>query len=275
MPFLCLDAPVGSLLPVAAKTLAVHLVNLTSSLCRKRKISLTYVDPIEFLSAHFLDKTKERLARSKVLLPRRREFQSIDKFRPGIESQQQFFIRELRAAVLVAHFFQSWLRILAFLDLARAWPIQDLGFHRLVHVIAAFPAPQSQGVLDHLVRHLFVSLIQHHVDRRLAADELSERRHHDRVTKLGAHLGGLFKNFLQLILLPHELQLVAQIGNHATGYLMAVPSLIVFARHANRQSFALCNFTEMVARRRQDIDVDERLVTERAQVVHHVENRRL
>ncbi len=86
---------------------------------------------------------------------------------------------------------------------------------------------------------------------------------------------GLFEDFVQLLFLAHELQLMAQVGDHAARHLMPVPGLIILARRTDRQAFALGNFAKMFAHRREHIDIDQRFVAERAQIVGDVENRRL
>ena len=43
---------------------------------------------------------------------------------------------------------------------------------------------------------------------------------------------------VELVFFAHDLELVAQIGNHPAGHLMAVPRLVVFARHADGQPLA-------------------------------------
>src|SRR6266511_6156940 len=56
---------------------------------------------------------------------------------------------------------------------------------------------------------------------------------------------------------------------------MAVPSLIVFARRADRQSFAFSYPREMFANRRERIYVDQRFIAQSAQIAGDVEDRRL
>src|SRR6266508_2237432 len=56
---------------------------------------------------------------------------------------------------------------------------------------------------------------------------------------------------------------------------MAVPSLIVFARRADWQSFAFSYPREMFAHWRERIYVDQRLIAQSAQIADDVEDRRL
>ena len=105
----------------------------------------------------------------------------------------------------------------------------------------AFFAPQAEGILNHLIGDFFVALADHDVDRRLAADELRERRDHDRVTELGAHLDDFFEHVWHLVFFAEHLELMAQVGNHAAGNLVAIPGLVVFARRADGQTFFLCD----------------------------------
>ena len=72
----------------------------------------------EFPPAQFFDQSNQRPARVEILLARRRKLQGIDEFRPGVESQKQFFIRQIGAAVLFSHFFECRLGVFYFLDLA-------------------------------------------------------------------------------------------------------------------------------------------------------------
>ena len=128
-------------------------------------------------------------------------------------------------------------------------------------MIAAFFAPETECILDHLIRDFFISFAQNDVDRRLAADKLRERRHHDRIAELGAHLRGFFQHFLQLFLFAHQLELMAQVRNHTARHLMAVPGLIEFARGAHRQALALGNPREVLAHRRQRVEIHQWLIS--------------
>ena len=72
------------------------------------------------------------------------------------------------------------------ISLARA--VENLFFHVGIHERGAFLAPDAHGVFDTLIRDLLVAFADDHVDRRLAADKLRQRRDHDRIAEFGAHL---------------------------------------------------------------------------------------
>ena len=122
-----------------------------------------------------------------------------------------------------------------------------------------FLAPMSERVLNRLIGHFLVALAGDDVDRRLAADELRQRRHHDRIAEVGAHPPRFFQSFLQAIFHAHGAQLMAQIGNHAAGHLMQILRVIVFALRADRVAFALGDVSEMLFNRFDRFEIDERL----------------
>src|SRR6266403_1969900 len=99
------------------------------------------------------------------------------------------------SAVLFAHFFKRRLRVDDFFNLSGARTIENFRLNGWIHMIAAFFSPKAERILNHWVRDFFVSLTQNYIDRRLAADELRKRRHHDRIAELGAHLRGFFQHF--------------------------------------------------------------------------------
>ena len=53
----------------------------------------------------------------------------------------------------------------------------------------------SERVFDNLIGDLFVAFAHDHVDRCLAADELRERRDHNRITELRADPDGFLERF--------------------------------------------------------------------------------
>ena len=159
-------------------------------------------------------------------------------------------------------------------DLLGARAIENFGAHLLVHGGDGFLAEMAERIADDLVGHLLVALADDHVDRRLAADELRERRHHDRIAELDAHAAGLLQRLGELRLLADLAELVAEVGDHAARHLVLIDGLVVFGRHAERKALALGDDVEVLAHRAQHLLVDHRLVAERAQIVRDVEDRR-
>ena len=135
-------------------------------------------------------------------------------------------------------------------DFLGARAVENLFLYIGVHERGAFLAPDAHGVFDGLVGDLLVALADDDVDRRLAADELRQRRDHDRVAELGAHLRGFLQGLIQLVLHADAAQLMAQIGNHAAGNLVHILRIIVFRSFADRQIVLLCAGREMIAPRR-------------------------
>ena len=80
----------------------------------------------------------------------------------------------------------------------------------------------AECVFDHLVGDLAVALAGNHVDRRLAADELRERRHHDGIAELGADAHGLLQRVRQPVLHPDLAELEGEVGDHPARNLVAV-----------------------------------------------------
>ena len=60
----------------------------------------------------------------------------------------------------------------------------DLRFDLRVQKVRAFFAPVAERVLNDLIGDFLVAFADDDVDRRLAADELRQRRDHDRVAEL-------------------------------------------------------------------------------------------
>ena len=85
--------------------------------------------------------------------------------------------------------------------------------------------------------------------RRLAADDLRQRGHHDRVAKLSADTRDFFKHVGEFFQFAEILELKPEIGNHATGDLMQRMQGIVFQRLADRQLFLLSDGGKVIAHR--------------------------
>ncbi len=153
--------------------------------------------------------------------------------------------------------------------------IEDLRFDFRLHQLGAFLAPVAERVLNDLIGDFFVALADDDVDRRLAADELRQRRDHDRVAELGAHLHGFFQRLIDLVFQADLAQLEAQIGNHAAGHLVLILRVVVFHRRADGKAFALGDVGEMVGHRFEQFFVDQRFVAEGAEILGDIEERRI
>ena len=188
-------------------------------------------------------------------------------------AQHQLLVGDAGTAELAAHVGERRLRTRLRHDLARARPVEDAATHLLVHGGHGFLAELAERVADDLIGHLLVALAEDDVDRRLAADELRQRRHHDRMAELDAHAAGLLQRLLQLRFLADLAQLMAEIGDHAARHLMLVGGEVVFGRHADRKALALGDDREVIGDRPQHLLVDHRLVADGAQIVRHVEDR--
>jgi hypothetical protein len=68
---------------------------------------------------------------------------------------------------------------------------------------------------------------------------------------------------------------MAQIGNHSSGHLMLILGVVIFQRLADRKPFALGDISEMFRDRLQKLFIDERLITQRAQIFSDIEERRV
>ncbi len=71
------------------------------------------------------------------------------------------------------------------------------------------------------------------------------------IAELGSDLDYFLQNGLHFVFFAEHLELMAQVGNHAAGDLMAVPGLVVFARRADGETFLLRYATEVLFDRRQ------------------------
>ena len=83
-------------------------------------------------------------------------------------------------------------------------------------------AEVAEEVDDDVVGDLRVALAAHDVHDRLRADELRERRDHDRPAELGAHAAGLLERGLEQLGAAHLLELAAHRRDHAAGHLVGV-----------------------------------------------------
>ena len=189
-------------------------------------------------------------------------------------AQQQLLVGDGRGVEVAAHVGHGGMRARLCHDLLGAWAIENFGAHFLVHRSYGFLAEMTERIADDLVGHLFVALADDHIDRRLAADELRERRDHDRVAELDAHAAGLHQGVGELRLLADLAELMAEVGDHAARHLVLIGGFVVFGRHAERKALALGDGIEMLAHRAQHLLIDHRLVAERAEIVGDVEDRR-
>src|SRR5215217_2876221 len=130
-------------------------------------------------------------------------------------------------------------------DLLRARAIEYFGPHLLVHRSHGFLTEMAERIADDLIRHLLVALTDDDVDCRLAADELRQRRHHDRIAELDPHAARLLERLWELAFLADLTELVAKVRRHPAGHLVLVGLLIVFGRCADRKTFTLGDDVEM------------------------------
>ena len=135
-------------------------------------------------------------------------------------------------------------------------------------------AEASEHVADHLVGHVRVALLADHVHHRLRADDLRERRHHDRVAQLARERarprrrpradgapGASRASWRRIV------------ADHAAGQLVLEVARVVFLRRARRQAFgggepaevaADCPDQRSMSRCRREMPLLRRLATVRS-----------
>src|SRR5205823_7918425 len=86
-------------------------------------------------------------------------------------------------------------------DLFRARTVENACPHILVHGGDGFLAEMAERIADDLICHLLVTLAHDDIDGSLAADELGERRNHDRIAELDTHAARLLQRLLEFSLL--------------------------------------------------------------------------
>ena len=178
-------------------------------------------------------------------------------------------------AVFLAYFLQRRLRLFPVRPFFGARATKNLVSHVRVHEFDGFFAPDPQGVLNILVGDFFITLADDDVNRGLRADELRQRRNHDRITELGAHAAGFFQRRFHLVFHADDLELVAHVGNHAAGNLMPVKCVIVLHRLSDRQAVPNCDCCKMLNYGFQWFQIDLGRVAESSQIARDVEHRRL
>ena len=111
-------------------------------------------------------------------------------------------------------------------------------FHERARRLRREPAVVAHGVLAHFIGDRFVALALHHVEHGLGDNVLRKRAHQNGIAEIAAHLSGLREDGRQTLFHLHGLQLRAQIGDHAAGYLVLVQSGIVLRHLAARLALA-------------------------------------
>src|SRR5262249_45759561 len=75
------------------------------------------------------------------------------------------------------------------------------------------------------------------------------------------------------MLFAKHFELMAQIRDHSSGYLMAIPVFVVFPRRADGQSLPFCDPSEMLAYGFHCLEVHQRLIAKGAQIADDIEPR--
>ncbi len=127
--------------------------------------------------------------------------------------------------------------------------------------------------MDDLVRDLFIALAGDDVDGGLAADELGQGRHHNRIAEFGPDPRRFLQSLFQVISFSDAPKLVAQVGDHPAGDLVMILGLIVLHGGSDGKTFALGDEGEMFGDGLEDLFIDQRLVSQSPGIAGDIKQR--
>ena len=130
----------------------------------------------------------------------------------------------------------------------------------------------AQRVHLHFVGDDLVALAVDDVQHRQRADELRERRDHDRPAQLGAHARALFQHLAELVRKTGLRELRLEVADHAAGNLVLEVGAVVFGRHAQRLAFVRRDPAEA---RADFVDQPHRVAPRHLEVVGDLEAARI
>ncbi len=136
---------------------------------------------------------------------------------------------------------------------------RHLGHDVLVHAARRL-AVEAADVVLHLLGDDAPALARQHVEHRLGANDLRERRDQRRIAHLGAHLGNLGHDLGQAVGRLLHLQLAHEVAHHAAGHLVRVHLHVGERAHAALVVAALADLLPVLRYLEQQVEVEAGVV---------------